>query len=52
MMYEGMSVKEMELAIFDLDWEDCESCPFATVCGEHELFWGCMIWEEEMGEDL
>ena len=52
MMYEGMSVEEMELAVFDLECEGCEGCPFAAVCGEHELFWGCPVWEEEMGEDL
>ena len=52
MMYEGMSVEEMELAVFDLECESCEGCPFAAVCGEHELFWGCSVWEESMGEDL
>lgn len=52
MMYEGMSVEEMELAVFDLECEGCADCPFAKVCGEHELFWGCVVWEESMGEDL
>ena len=52
MMYEGMTVEEMELAVFDLECEDCASCPFAAVCGEHELFWGCGVWEDSMSEDL
>ena len=52
MMYEGMTVKEMELAVFDLECESCEGCPFAAVCGELELFWGCGVWEESMGKDL
>ena len=52
MMYKKMSVKEMELAVFDLECKSCEDCPFATVCGKYELFWGCGIWEESMGEDL
>ena len=47
-----MTVEEMELAVFDLECEDCEYCPFAAVCGEHELFWGCGVWEDSMGEDL
>ena len=52
MMYEGMSVEEMELAVFDLECEGCEGCPFAAVCGEHELFWVCGFWEDSMSEDL
>ena len=47
-----MTVEEMELAVFDLECEGCESCPFAAVCGEHELWWGCSVWEDSMGEDL
>lgn len=30
----------------------CEGCPLAAECGLHELFWGCDVWESEMGEDL
>ena len=30
----------------------CEHCPFADVCEALELFWGCEVWEEGMGEDL
>lgn len=52
MMYEGMSVEEMELAVFDLECEGCADCPFSAVCGEQELFWGCPVWEDMMGEDL
>jgi hypothetical protein len=30
----------------------CEVCPFAERCGREELYWGCGVWEEMMGEDL
>lgn len=30
----------------------CEACPFADRCEKEELYWGCGVWEEMMGEDL
>lgn len=30
----------------------CESCPFKQLCKDVELWWGCGVWEEEMGDDL
>lgn len=30
----------------------CETCPFEQLCEDIELWWGCYVWEEEMGEDL
>ena len=30
----------------------CDACPFAERCGEEELYFGCGVWEEMMGEDL
>ena len=30
----------------------CAGCPHAGECEALELFWGCEVWEEEMGEDL
>jgi hypothetical protein len=30
----------------------CADCPFHAQCGEEELWWGCSVWEESMGEDL
>ena len=47
-----MTVEEMELAVFDLECKDCTECPFKEVCSKHELFWGCGVWEDSMGEDL
>ena len=47
-----MTVEEMELAVFDLECTDCKECPFKEVCGKYELFWGCGVWEDAMGEDL
>ena len=32
--------------------EACEHCPHRHECAEKELYWGCVVWEEEMGEDL
>ena len=30
----------------------CESCPFEQLCKDVELWWGCCVWEGEMGDDL
>lgn len=30
----------------------CEHCPLAQQCEEQELYWGCAVWEESMGDDL
>ena len=30
----------------------CEKCPYREQCEEEELYWGCSVWEESMGEDL
>ena len=30
----------------------CENCPFAEQCDKEELFWGCGVWEDMMGDDL
>lgn len=30
----------------------CADCPFHAQCEEEELWWGCSVWEESMGEDL
>ena len=52
MMYEEMGYEELLHVVFDLECEGCEDCPVAHLCGEHELFWGCSVWEDAMGEDL
>ena len=44
--------KEMLRRIHELELEDCNGCPFAVECEAHELFYGCAVWEDEMGEDL
>lgn len=48
---------EIERAFDIYIWEngfiqDCEVCPFFDSCSKEELFWGCGVWESEMGEDL
>ena len=30
----------------------CANCPFANRCHKENLFYGCSVWEEGMGEDL
>jgi hypothetical protein len=30
----------------------CEGCPYAEQCQAQQLYWGCGIWEAQMGEDL
>ena len=37
---------------YDADRNYCEGCPHANECGKKELFWGCQVWEDSMGEDL
>jgi hypothetical protein len=32
--------------------KNCEVCPFADKCDAEELYWGCSVWEDEMGDDL
>lgn len=47
-----MSREELMEIVLDSDWESCEDCSLCAVCGKHELYWGCTVWEETMGEDL
>lgn len=32
--------------------EMCAHCPYREECEPKELFWGCGVWETEMGDDL
>jgi len=32
--------------------DGCAHCPYCEQCEAQELFWGCAVWEEQMGEDL
>lgn len=43
-MTEGMTEAQCE--------QVCEACPFAGMCGKAEMYYGCEVWEEAMGEDL
>ena len=52
MMYEEMDYEELLHVVFDLECEKCEDCPVVHLCGKYELFWGCSVWEDAMGEDL
>lgn len=43
---ETMTIDEIEEMAF------CEYCPLKNVCGKEELYFGCGVWEESMGDDL
>lgn len=30
----------------------CNHCPYKAKCEAEEMWWGCPVWEEQMGEDL
>lgn len=30
----------------------CELCPYYRLCCHEELYFGCGVWEDSMGEDL
>ena len=47
-----MTREEMMRIVYTLEAHTCEGCPLAEQCEAHELFWGCGVWEEGMGEDL
>lgn len=32
--------------------DGCAHCPYAGQCDHQELYWGCGVWELQMGEDL
>ena len=59
MTYEEMSAitREMEALFCSCEHGDpdrfCEEdCTHTDLCDQHELFWGCGVWEDSMGEDL
>jgi hypothetical protein len=53
-----MTTKEQRAIMWEMyhqidECEDvCEKCPLRHICGKEELFFGCPVWEDEMGEDL
>lgn len=48
-----MTVNEMLYMVFDFDDDmTCENCPLKEECGLYELYYGCIVWADEMGEDL
>lgn len=42
----------LETEGYDEDRDYCEGCPYRDRCGSEEIFWGCGVWEDSMGEDL
>ena len=43
--------EDREYSMEELD-KMCECCPYAEQCQTQQLYWGCGIWEAQMGEDL
>ena len=43
--------EDREYSMEELD-KMCECCPYAEQCQAQQLYWGCGIWEAQMGEDL
>lgn len=52
MDYEMMTREELMQVVYHQDCADCADCPLAGLCADRELFWGCGVWEDQMGEDL
>ena len=44
--YDNATESEIE----NMTW--CDRCPYRNECIKNELFYGCGVWEEYMGEDL
>lgn len=40
------------LEAYETTEERCAHCPYREECTTKELFWGCSVWEDEMGDDL
>ena len=38
--------------VVEMSCSGCADCPFHVQCEKEELWWGCSVWEESMGEDL
>jgi hypothetical protein len=55
-MFESKVTKEMREVMWDLEErfgeQGCEHCPYRERCQADELFWGCSVWELQIGEDL
>lgn len=47
-----MTREELMAIVYALEGHTCEGCPVADHCEALELFWGCGVWEEGMGDDL
>ena len=44
--------EELMERVYALECDSCEECPLVNLCEDYELFWGCGVWEDSMGEDL
>ena len=47
-----MYYERIEAEGIDEEIASSEGCPYRDRCGSEELFWGCGVWEDTMGEDL
>ena len=37
---------------YTLNCQCCAWCPFKEICEQEQIYFSCMIWAEDMGEDL
>ena len=44
--------EELMEKVYALECDSCEECPLTNLCESYELFWGCEVWENSMGENL
>lgn len=55
-MFKSRITEEMRKVMWDLEErfgeQGCEHCPYRERCEAEELFFGCGVWETQMGEDL
>lgn len=50
-MYANILTDET-LSVDDACSMACAQCPYADRCHADELFYGCGVWEDSMGDDL
>ena len=44
--------EELENEFLETGENVCARCPYRDQCEKEELYWGCGVWETQMGDDL
>ena len=45
-------IEELENEFLETGEDVCARCPYRDQCEKEELYWGCGVWETQMGDDL